>query len=199
MRVNGVWMRRAAWSIVALSIALAAVLASRFGSDPNLVSSPLIGQQAPAMELPALDDSGPVVLPAGGGDIVVVNFFASWCLECRLEHDDLVAVADGFADSGVQFVQIAFQDTPVDANRFLDELGRTESTLYLDDPNGRASIAFGVFGVPETYFIDTEGIVVGKIQGESNALLLGQTIDAIRRGENPGQQVTGEVQSAPDD
>ena len=197
--MNGVWMRRAAWSIVALSIALAAVLASRFGSDPNLVSSPLIGQQAPAMELPALDDSGPVVLPAGGGDIVVVNFFASWCLECRLEHDDLVAVADGFADSGVQFVQIAFQDTPVDANRFLDELGRTESTLYLDDPNGRASIAFGVFGVPETYFIDTEGIVVGKIQGESNALLLGQTIDAIRRGENPGQQVTGEVQSAPDD
>jgi cytochrome c biogenesis protein CcmG/thiol:disulfide interchange protein DsbE len=192
-------MRRAAWSIVALSIALAAVLASRFGSDPNLVSSPLIGQQAPALELPALDDSGLVVLPAGGGDIVVVNFFASWCLECRLEHDDLVAVADGFADAGVQFVQIAFQDTPADANRFLDELGRTESTLYLDDPNGRASIAFGVFGVPETYFIDTEGIVVGKIQGESNALLLGQTIDAIRRGENPGQQVTGEVQSAPDD
>jgi cytochrome c biogenesis protein CcmG/thiol:disulfide interchange protein DsbE len=192
-------MRRAAWSVVGLSIALAAVLASRFGSDPNLVSSPLIGQQAPALELPALDDSGPVVLPAIGGDIVVVNFFASWCLECRLEHDDLVAVADGFADSGVQFVQIAFQDTAADANRFLDELGRTESTLYLDDPDGRASIAFGVFGVPETYFIDTEGIVVGKIQGESNALLLGQTIDAIRRGENPGQQVTGEVQSAPND
>jgi cytochrome c biogenesis protein CcmG/thiol:disulfide interchange protein DsbE len=199
MRVNGVWMRRAAWSIVALSIALAAVLASRFGSDPNLVSSPLIGQQAPAMELPALDDSGPVVLPAGGGDIVVVNFFASWCLECRLEHDDLVAIADGFAGTGVQVVQVAFQDEPADANRFLDELGRSENTLYLDDPDGHASIAFGVFGVPETYFIDGNGVVVGKIQGESNALVLGQTIDAIRRGEDPGQQIVGDVQTSPDE
>jgi len=52
--------------------------------------------------------------------------------------------------------------------------------------------------VPETYFIDGNGIVVGKIQGESNALLLGQTIDAIRRGEDPGEQVVGDIQSSPE-
>lgn len=193
------WVRRAAWAVVVFSVGLSVVLASRFGGDPNLVSSPLIGRPAPNFTLPALDGSGPADIPLGDGSIVVVNFFASWCLECRLEHDDLVAVADGFSDAGVRFVQVAFQDEVPEANRFLDELGRSDSTLYLDDPEGRASIAFGVFGVPETYFIDGDGVVVGKIQGESNALLLGQTIDAIRRGEDPGQQVVGDVQSAPED
>ena len=197
--MRGAWARRAAWGVVGLSVVLSVVLASRFGGDPNLVSSPLIGRPAPSLELPALDGSGMQELTAGDGSIVIVNFFASWCLECRLEHDDLLAVADGFADSGVRMVQVAFQDDPADANRFLDELGRSEHTTYLDDPNSRASIAFGVFGVPETYFIDGEGTVVGKIQGESNALLLGQTIDAIRRGEDPGQQVVGDIQSAPDE
>lgn len=197
--MRGTWARRAAWGVVGLSVLLSVVLASRFGGDPNLVSSPLIGRPAPSLELPALDGSGMRGLTAGDGSIVIVNFFASWCLECRLEHDDLLAVADGFRDSGVRMVQVAFQDDPADANRFLDELGRSEHTTYLDDPNSRASIAFGVFGVPETYFIDGDGIVVGKIQGESNALLLGQTIDAIRRGEDPGQQVVGDIQSAPDE
>ena len=193
------WVRWAAWAVVIFSVVLSVVLASRFGGDPNLVSSPLIGRPAPAFTLPALDGSGPEAIPSGDGSIVVVNFFASWCLECRLEHDDLVAVAEGFGDSGVRFVQVAFQDDAADANDFLDELGRSQSTLYLDDPDGRASIAFGVFGVPETYFIDGEGVVVGKVQGESNALLLGQTIDAIRRGEDPGERVVGDVQSAPQD
>lgn len=197
--MRGRWVRGAAWAVVVFSVGLSVVLASRFGGDPNLVSSPLIGRPAPTFSLPALDGSGPADIPSGDGSIVVVNFFASWCLECRLEHDDLVAVADGFSDAGVQFVQVAFQDEVPDANAFLDELGRSDNTLYLDDAEGRASIAFGVFGVPETYFIDGEGVVVGKIQGESNALLLGQTIDAIKRGEDPGQQVVGDVQSAPED
>lgn len=197
--MTGRWVRRGAWAVVIFSVGLSVVLASRFGGDPNLVSSPLIGRPAPSIALPALDGSGPVELPSGDGSIVLVNFFASWCLECRLEHDDLVAVADGFGDAEVEIVQVAFQDEVEDANDFLDELGRSDTTLYLDDPDGRASIAFGVFGVPETYFIDGDGVVVGKIQGESNALLLGQTIDAIRRGEDPGQQVVGEVQSAPED
>ena len=197
--MSGRWVRRAAWAVVIFSIGLSVVLASRFGGDPNLVSSPLIGRPAPTFALPALDGSGPVELPTGDGTIVLVNFFASWCLECRLEHEDLVAVAEGFDEAGVRVVQVAFQDEVTDANAFLDELGRSDSTLYLDDPDGRASIAFGVFGVPETYFIDGDGVVVGKIQGESNALLLGQTIDAIRRGEDPGQQVVGDVQTAPED
>ena len=56
-----------------------------------------------------------------------------------------------------------------------------------------------MFGVPETYFIDADGIVQGKIQGETNALLLGQTIDKLRQGEEIGSEVVGEVQTAPGD
>ncbi len=55
-----------------------------------------------------------------------------------------------------------------------------------------------MFGIPETYFIDPDGIVVGKIQGEADALVLGDTIDTILRGDDPGQRVVGETQSPPD-
>jgi cytochrome c biogenesis protein CcmG/thiol:disulfide interchange protein DsbE len=187
----------AAMSVVAATVLVAIIFAGRFGADPALVPSPLIGQPAPEAELPLLTAQGSVRLSDLAGEVVVINFFASWCLQCRLEHDDLVATADAFAGQGVQFVAITYQDRIDDAIGFLDELGWSESTLYLSDPGSRAAIAYGVFGIPETFFIAPEGIVVGKVIGESNALLLGQTIDAIRRGERPGQQVTGDTQQSP--
>lgn len=189
--------RLAAVAIIAVGAILAVVLASRFGDDPGLVPSPLVGKAAPDVELPLLDGSGTIRLTDFDGEIVVLNFFASWCLECGEEHADLVATAEAFAGSGVQFVQVAYQDSDDAAAGFLDDLGRSPATLYASDPGSRAAIAFGVFGVPETYFIGPDGIVEGKIQGTSNALLLGETIDLIRSGEDPGQQVVGDVQQAP--
>ena len=191
---------RAAATVVVIGAAvLAVVFSSRFGRDPNLVDSPLVGQPAPDIELELIDGSGTASLSDLRGDIVVVNFFASWCLGCRREHADLVATADAFADEGITFVQIAYQDRPEDSIAFLNELGFGETTTYLNDEASLASIAFGVFGIPETYFIDRDGIVQGKIQGESNALLLGQTLDTMSRGEAPGTQIVGDVQSRPDE
>lgn len=193
----GKGIRIAAIAIVVLSAAMAVVFSSRFGRDPNLVPSPLIGQPAPDFELPLLDGSGSAALTDFRGEIVVVNIFASWCPGCRTEHDDLVATAEAFANSGVRFIQISYQDEPEDTIAFLNELGVSPATTYLVDENSRAAIAFGVFGVPETYFIDADGIVRGKRQGETNALQLGQAIDAIKRGEDPGSEVVGDVQTAP--
>ncbi|CAN5897294.1 DsbE family thiol:disulfide interchange protein [soil metagenome] len=192
-------LKAAAWSVVGLTAILAVVLASRFGSDPRLSDSPLLGRPAPAATLPFLVGSGEMNLDDYRGDIVVVNFFASWCLECRLEHDALLATSAAFADRGVQFVGVAYQDDPTDSLEFLAEFGVSESTLYVTDVGSRAAIAFGVFGIPETFFIDPQGTVVGRIIGPTDAFTLGSAIDAIRRGEDPGQQVVGNTRSAPGD
>jgi cytochrome c biogenesis protein CcmG/thiol:disulfide interchange protein DsbE len=179
-------------------VVLAVVLASRFGTDPGLVESPLIGETAPAFSLETLEGAGSVALEDLKGKIVVVNFFASWCLQCRLEHDDLLATMSAFEGRGVSFVQIAYQEDPATSLAYLEEAGRSEPTHYLKDPGSRTAIAYGVFGIPETFFIDPEGVVVAKIIGETNALTLGATIDAIMRGERPGQSVTGDTRQRPD-
>lgn len=180
------------------AVAFAVVLASRFGTDPGLVDSPLLGQPAPQFDLAPLEGGDPVSLTDLEGDIVVVNFFASWCLECRNEHEALVSTANAFADDDVTFVSISYQESPPASLDYLATAGRSEVTHYLADPGSRTAIAYGVFGIPETFFIDREGVVVGKIIGESNAFTLGATIDAIERGESPGQTVTGDTQQAPD-
>lgn len=198
MPVNGQKLKWAALSIAGVAVIFSVVLASRFGSDPGLVESPLLGKPAPVLELEMLDGSGPFNTAELTGSISVINFFASWCLECRNEHADLVATSDAFADRGVQFVQISYQEDPSASLAFLEEAGMSEATLYLSDPGSRAAIAYGVFGIPETFFIDSNGEVVGKIIGEADALILGATLDSILAGEVPGQQTTGSTQQQPD-
>lgn len=192
---RGSGVKIAAWAVVIASAVLAVAFSTRFGSDPGLSASPLIGQQAPDVVVPTLDGNDEVSLSDIDAEVVVVNFFASWCLECRTEHADLVATANAWSARNVRFVQIAYDDRPVDTEAFLDELGRSPETLYLTDQESRAAIAFGVRGVPETFFIDASGVVQGKISGESNALLLSETIDTMLSGGTPGEQTVGEVQT----
>jgi cytochrome c biogenesis protein CcmG/thiol:disulfide interchange protein DsbE len=191
-------IRLAAYGIALAAVAFAVVLASRFGSDPGLVDSPLLNRAAPQFDLPPLEGGEPVALSDLGGEIVVLNFFASWCTECRKEHEALVSTADAFAGDGVTFVHVSYEESPPDTIAYLDLAGRSDSALYLADPGSRTAIAYGVYGIPETFFIDPEGVVVGKIIGESDAFILGATIDAIQRGETPGQTVTGSTQQSRD-
>ena len=196
--MRGTWLRRLGNAVAIGTIVLAVVLASRFGTDPGMVESPLIGKPAPEFDLATLTGEANFGLSDSRGDIVVVNFFASWCLQCRAEHDDFVAAADAFAAHGVTFVQISYLEPPEVSLRYLIEVGSSPAIWYLADPQSRTAIAYGVFGIPETFFIDEKGRVVGKIIGETNAIRLGATIDAIRRGERPGQTVTGDTQQRPD-
>lgn len=195
--MSGRFLRWAGYLIAAGTVVVAVVLASRFGADPGMVESPLIGQPAPAFELESLDGAETVALTDLEGEIVIINFFASWCLECRAEHEDLVATSGAFADDGVSFVQISYQEQPATSLDYLEQAGISSSTHYLADQSSRTAIAYGVFGIPETFFVDESGVVVGKIIGETDALTLGATIDAIKRGESPGQTVTGDTQQTP--
>lgn len=195
--MTGRWLRWFGYLIAAGTVVLAVVLASRFGSDPGMVDSPLIGQPAPTFALETLDGTEMVALSDLRGDIVVLNFFASWCLECRAEHEDLVATANAFSDDGVTFVQISYQENPSTSLEYLKLAGTSPATQYLADESSRTAIAYGVFGIPETFFVSESGVVVGKIIGEADAFTLGATIDAIKRGEAPGQTVTGDTQQQP--
>ena len=178
-----------AGAILALGLATAVVLASRFGDDPNFVDSPLIGQQVPDLSLKTIDTGEAVSLRAMAGNISVINFWASYCFPCREEHGLLTEAAVQFGD--VNFLGVVWNDTPDRANDFLDELGRTYTQVL--DPDLRGAISFGVFGPPETYFVDTSGTIVAKITGALRPGVLEDTLNQIILGERPGSRTLGTV------
>jgi cytochrome c biogenesis protein CcmG/thiol:disulfide interchange protein DsbE len=85
----------------------------------------------------------------------------------------------------VHFVGIVYQDKPEQASAFLDEFGRGTNYSYVVDPESRATVELGVFGVPETYIIDGNGIIQGKIAGEVNAAVLSRALDQVLAGQTP--------------
>jgi len=186
------------WVVVAAAAAVmvvGVVFSQRFGSDPQLVSSPLIGQPVAPIEIPFLEFEGVLDLDDLRGDIVVVNFWASWCFNCRVEHSALVAAAAQYANAGVTFVGVNHQDQPANAIGFLDELGRSPDTLYVEDVGSRMALEFGILGLPETFFIDREGVIVGKVIGPVSGQLIAETIEAIVRGDDIGVVKTGDVEN----
>jgi cytochrome c biogenesis protein CcmG/thiol:disulfide interchange protein DsbE len=171
--------------ILAMVGLLVYVFNSRFGQDPRLVDSPLVGQPVSDLTFDYLEQDGTFAFADQRGTVLVINFFASWCFPCRAEHDDLTSTAAAYADQGVHFLGIVYQDEPEQASAFLDEFGRGTNYSYVVDPDSRAIIELGVFGVPETYIIDADGIIQGKIAGEVNGAVLQRALDQVLAGETP--------------
>jgi cytochrome c biogenesis protein CcmG, thiol:disulfide interchange protein DsbE len=152
-----------------LFAALAAyfVVALRPGADPSVLPSALIGKLAPGFDLPTLDGTGRVTSSGLRGKVTVVNFFASWCVPCRIEHPVLMRLAN---EQHLKITGIAYKDATEDSTRLLAQLGDPYSVIGVDR-DGRLGLDFGVYGVPETYVIDREGIVrrrfVGPLSGEA--------------------------------
>ena len=180
-----------------VALAVGAAFGLRVGKDPTLVDSPLIGRPAPAATLPDLDGGPPVSLSALRGRVVVVNFWASWCVPCRTEHTELVAASSAYREAGVVFVGIDFQDRRTSALAFLDELGRARGYRYVTDPGSRAALDFGVFGVPETFLLDRSGTVAAKITGPVTFPLLAGALDDLLAGRRPQSRSGGPVQATP--
>ena len=132
------------------------VLAGGAGGRSQLIDEPL-----PAMVLPEAETGEPFALTAPG-KIVVLNFWAPWCVPCLPEHRMLNAAALARGDE-VAIVGITYQSELGDVSAFLDRVGRNVRTL--SDEEGRASIEFGVTGVPETFFVDARGIVRDHVTG----------------------------------
>jgi len=136
-------------------------LALRPGHDPQALPSALIDQPMPAFDLPALGAGGAVTSAGLRGQVVVVNFFASWCVPCRIEHPVLMRLAN---QDQVAITGIAYKDAPEAAEKLLDDAGDPYANVGMD-LSGRTGIDFGVYGVPETYVIDRSGRIRKKFVG----------------------------------
>ena len=124
------------------------------GRNPNQLPSVLIGKAAPDLALPLLESRQPeLALVAYRGQPLLVNFFASWCAPCGAEAPALEQLS-----KQVSVVGIAYKDRQPDTKKFLQQYGNPFTVIGVDD-DGRAGIAWGVYGVPETYLIDTAGLI----------------------------------------
>lgn len=129
--------------------------------DPDNLPSAIIGKAAPDLEYTQLGADAPFdysELQADG--VKLVNFWASWCGPCRIEHPNLQALSDeGFPVYGINY-----KDRPDAALGFLDELGNPYTGLAADD-TGRLALEWGVYGVPETYVIGDNGEILTRFAG----------------------------------
>ncbi len=184
---DGITRRRVlrwAGATVGLSVigAWAVIAGSGLRQDPTGARSPLIGKTVPEFSLTSLDGSGSVNSKDFVGQVLVVNFWASWCVPCREEAPELERFSRERRDDGVSLLGIVVNDTEEAARDFRDEFGLTYALAM--DPGGRASIDFGLFGVPETFVIDSGGVVMARLIGAVDAATLDQVVAQVRAGES---------------
>lgn len=140
--------------------------------DPRALPSTREGHPAPALTVSSFGEETPFsVADLADGDVVLVNFFASWCAPCRAEHPQLVAMAG----DGVRIYGVNYKDEPAKAQAMLDELGDPYARLVADD-TGRTGLDWGLYGVPETFIIDGHGVVVKRFAGPITPQILDKII-----------------------
>jgi cytochrome c biogenesis protein CcmG/thiol:disulfide interchange protein DsbE len=141
-----------------LFVLLAVFLYRGLYLTPSLIESPLIGKAAPAFSLPALEDpSNQVGTNDFGKRFVLLNVWATWCVECRREHGYLMDLAD----SGVPIYGLDWKDDRAAALQWLETLG-DPYTAVADDTSGDVAIDYGVYGAPETFLIGPDGTIRAK-------------------------------------
>jgi len=174
--VGGRWKMPAGihYALPALAfVALAGVLfwrlnQTREGGAPNLIPSGPVDKPAPSFDLPALY-AGRADLKTADlkGRVTLVNFFASWCIPCRAEQP----VLQELAKTGIALVGIDYKDKPDRAQAYLAEFGNPYRAVAADR-EGRAGTDFGVYGVPQTYLIDKNGVIRDMIAGPLTAAII---------------------------
>jgi len=163
---------------VIIFCALVAFLAAGLHRDPRLLPSPLIDSIAPEFQLPRLDEPGSTFSPHElRGKVWLLNTWASWCGSCRQEHSLLLALSRSGA---VPVYGLNYKDKRADALEWLQNMGNPY-VLNVQDSAERVGMDYGVYGVPETYLIDKEGIIRFKQIGPLNLESLEQKIMPLVR------------------
>ena len=179
-------------AVLVPTLAVLALLAYGFGREPRYLESPMLGRPAPSFSLAHFDGMR-LRLEDLRGKVVFLNFWASWCPPCRAEAPALEATWQQLRDQDVVFVGVNTQDDEARARAFLDEFRITYPNGR--DPGGRIAVDYGVWGLPETYFIGPDGRITYKHIGTLGPALIAAKIDEARRGVVSTAQGRGEYQS----
>ena len=170
-------MRGWHWLIPFSVLPVLALLAYGFRLNPREIPSPLVGRPAPAFTLSTFGGE-PLSLDAHRGHVVVLNFWASWCYPaCYEEAPVLEQGWRAYRDRGVVVIGIDIQDTVEAAQKFLNTFGLTFPNA--PDPAGKVSVDYGIYGVPETFFLDRQGRMRAKHVGAVTDAVFRQHVERL--------------------
>jgi cytochrome c biogenesis protein CcmG/thiol:disulfide interchange protein DsbE len=170
-----------------------ALLAYGFTTEPRYIPTPFLAKPAPSFTL-TLFDGTVLRLDDLRGKVVFLNFWASWCPPCRAEARMLEAAWQKYKDQGVLFLGVNIQDQEESARAFIDEFGVTYPNGL--DRGSRIAIDYGVWGLPETFFIDRDGRITYKHVGALGWTTITAKLDEARRGVVSAAEGRGEYQSS---
>jgi cytochrome c biogenesis protein CcmG/thiol:disulfide interchange protein DsbE len=158
---------------LAIFLVLAAFLYRGLSLDPKLVPSPLVGKPMPSFTLTRLEDPDATISDTDiKGKVSLLNIWATWCVSCRAEHATLVELAK---TGKVDIYGLNYKDERAAARQWLRQLGNPYVANAFDD-TGRVGIDWGVYGAPETFIIDSQGIVRHKHVGPLTADVVNEQI-----------------------
>jgi cytochrome c biogenesis protein CcmG/thiol:disulfide interchange protein DsbE len=169
--------RRLRWLIPLSAVPVLLLLAYGFRTNPRDIPSPLIGRPAPNFALMAFAGQ-PLALPALRGQVVVLNFWASWCYPAC--YEEAPVLEDGWRtwrERGVVVIGVDIQDTDDKARTFIADFGLTFPNA--PDPSGKVAIDYGLYGVPETFFIDRQGRIRAKHVGAVTAEVFRSRVEPL--------------------
>ncbi len=175
-------------AILVALVAVFALLYQGLWGDPHRIPTVLVGTRAPLFEGPDVDTGAPLSSQQFAGKVILVNFWASWCRECKVEHDNLLRLHDEFHDHpNFVMLGINYQDEADKARAYLKERGA--GFAHMRDVTGALAIAFGVYGVPETFVIDQAGVIrhkrIGPVIGDAYVQLTRDILAPLLRGADP--------------
>jgi cytochrome c biogenesis protein CcmG/thiol:disulfide interchange protein DsbE len=179
------------WILPLAALPVLWLLFQGMGVDKYELPSPLEGNVAPEFTLETMDGDT-LALADLAGKAVVLNFWASWCIPCRQEHDVLKMTEASYVEDDAVVLGVVYQDTEQNARRFLAALGG--DWTHLLDPTQRTAIDYGVYGVPETFFISPDGQIARKKVGPVTWDVVKPTLDSLIAARGPTEASLGGVE-----
>lgn len=184
-------MRSRRWAIPLSGIPVLALLAWGLTRDAHTIPSPLPGKAAPDFALQTLHGDS-LHLHDLVGQVVLVNFWASWCMACRGEHQALLEASRRYSPQGLRIVGVVYEDTRDNALQWISERGGDWTNVL--DFGSHTAIQYGLFGVPETFFIGRDGRIIFKQIGPIDTAVVNRWVPRLLAAAplTPGAAVPAE-------